>query len=103
MIIFYDFKRLTVDKPPNPQYIGCFPIKCKLLRQAKEICCLRLDQQCEHRLQLIKTSDYIWHNKCIILAAEHATNGLFNFLLPLRAKARSTNRIKPIILLLSNK
>ncbi len=92
-----------IAKPAYPQHIGCFPIKCKLLKESKEICCLRLDQQCEHRLNIIKMSDYIWHNKCIILAAEQATNGLFNFLLPLRAKARSTNRIKPIILLLSNK
>ena len=94
---------ITIEKPHYPKYIGSFPIKCKLLKQAKEICCLRLDEVCEHRAHIIKTSDYIWHNKCIILAAEQATNGLFNFLLPLRAKARSTSRFKPIVLLLRNK
>ena len=39
------------------------------------------------------------HNKCIIVAVEMETNGLFNFLLPLRAKTRSTDQMRPIILL----
>ena len=92
--------RIIVDKPPDPLYIGCFPIKCKLLKKPKDICCLRLDQECEHRIHLIKLSDYVWHNKCIIVAAESATNGLFNFLLPLRGTGRLTSRFRPIVLLL---
>lgn len=100
---FHNLFRLKIDKPQNLSYIGCFPTECKLLKTPHEICCMDLLNQCEHRKNIIKTSDYIWHNKCIILAAEHATNGLFNFLLPLRAKVRSTTRMKPIILLLSNK
>lgn len=101
LIYDIDDSELVIQKPQYPQYIGCFPIKCKLLKKPKEICCLRLDLGCAHRGNTEKTSgNYIWHNKCIILAAERATNGLFNFLLPLRAKSRSTYRIKPIILLL---
>ncbi len=78
-------------------------MKCKLLKNPPNICCMNLNITCEHRKYIIKTSDYKWHNKCIIVATEYATNGLFNFLLPLRAKARSTIRMKPIILLLQNK
>ena len=96
------FGSIVIDKPTCPRNIDCFPVKCKLLKEAKPICCLRLDQDCEHRRDLIKTSDYIWHNKCIILAAEDATNGLFDFVMPLRSKATATYLIKPIILLLRN-
>jgi hypothetical protein len=94
---------LVIDVPQNPIHIGSFQTKCKLLKNSIHICCMNLNIKCEHRHNVIKTSDYKWHNKCIIVAAENATNGLFNFLLPLRAKARSTLRLKPIVLLLLNK
>lgn len=52
--------------------------------------------------KVTKGSDYSWRNKCILIVAEYATNGLFNFFLPLRAQARSNMFIKPIVMLLEN-
>ena len=100
MLIFF---RLIIDRPANPATLRYFETKCKLLKTPQNICCMNIESTCEHKKFQIKTSDYRWHNKCIIVASENATNGLFNFLLPLRAKTRSTVHLKPIILLLKNK
>jgi potassium channel subfamily T protein 1 len=96
---------LKIGIPYHP--IGCSPTKCKLLKSPEKICCLQLHGSCEHVHSKYKDwletpNEYKWNYKCIILAAEQATNGLFNFILPLRSKARSTARLKPIILLLKN-
>jgi len=37
-----------------------------------------------------------------LVVAEFATNGLFNFILPLRAHVRSNMFLKPIVMLLEN-
>jgi hypothetical protein len=75
---------------------------CKLLRLPKPLCCLELTGDCAHKHHA-HASDYKWRNKCIILAAESATSGLINFILPLRSKARSTRYLRPIVLLLDKK
>jgi hypothetical protein len=92
-------KSLIVGRPPNPLYIGCNLTLCKLLKQPNPFCCIELNRECEHK-QIVQASDYRWKNKCIIVVAEHATNGLFNFILPLRAQVRSNKFLKPIVLLL---
>jgi hypothetical protein len=95
----FNFSRLTIGKPPYPLYIGCLPPLCKLFKVPKPICCLELDKTCSHKSHT-QAADYQWRNKCVIIAAESARNGLFNFILPLRAKVRSEKQMKPIVLLL---
>ncbi|CAF1054179.1 unnamed protein product, partial [Brachionus calyciflorus] len=99
---------LTIGRPPNPLYIGCSPTLCKLLKTPNHLCCLELNRECSHKT-CVQASDYKWKNKCILVknkcilvVAEYATNGLFNFILPLRAQVRSTMFLKPIVLLLEN-
>jgi potassium channel subfamily T member 1 len=92
---------LIISKPPNPLFLGCFATTCKINKIPKPLCCLELDNKCEHRKNEIYFNK--WKNKSIILAADDATNGLFNFIVPLRAKVRSTAHLKPIVLLLKNR
>lgn len=75
---------------------------CKLLKNITSLCCLELNRECEHKI-LTHASEYKWRNKPIIIAADNATNGLFNFILPLRAQVRSTMFLRPIVLLLQNR
>ena len=95
-------KRLIVAKPPNLLYIGCCPPPCKVLKHPRNLCCLELNRECKNKTHS-QAFDYQWNNKCIIIAAENANNGLFNFILPLRARVRSTMFLKPIVLLLENR
>ncbi len=61
-----------------------------------------MQQACEHCLH--KTaSEYQWKNPATILAADHASNGLYNFIVPLRAHFRPAHRLCPIVLLLKTK
>ena len=46
---------------------------------------------------------YGFKNKLIIVSAETAGNGLYNFIVPLRAYYRSRKELNPIVLLLDNK
>lgn len=101
IIVYEFFYSLIVGKPPNPLYIGCNPTLCKLLKVPNHICCLELNRECEHKTNA-QASDYKWRNKCILVVAECATNGLFNFILPLRAQVRSVMFLRPIVLLLEN-
>ncbi|TKS84814.1 Potassium channel subfamily T member 1 KCa4.1 [Collichthys lucidus] len=71
--------------PPNSPYIGSSPTLCHLLAEKAPFCCLRLDQ-----------------NKLIIVSAETAGNGLYNFIVPLRAYYRPRKELNPIVLLLDN-
>ncbi|KAF3820928.1 hypothetical protein GH733_011081 [Mirounga leonina] len=71
--------------PPNSPYIGSSPTLCHLLPVKAPFCCLRLDK-----------------NKLIIVSAETAGNGLYNFIVPLRAYYRSRKELNPIVLLLDN-
>lgn len=45
---------------------------------------------------------YDLKNKLIIVSAEAAGNGLYNFILPLRASYRTQNELYPIVLLLEH-
>ncbi|ETN67848.1 sodium-and chloride-activated ATP-sensitive potassium channel [Anopheles darlingi] len=47
--------------------------------------------------------EYQWQNKTIILAADYASNGIYNFIIPLRAHFRSKTSLNPIILLLERR
>lgn len=92
---------LIIGKPPCPLFIGCLPPLCKLLKIPNQVCCLQLDKSCLHKPHT-HAFEYKWRNKCVIIAAEDAKNGIFNFILPLRAKIRSDKFLKPIVLLFEN-
>jgi potassium channel subfamily T protein 1 len=63
---------------------------------------LQLAQVCEH-CSYRNARDYQWQNKTIILAADYASNGIYNFIIPLRAHFRSKTSLNPIILLLERR
>uniref|UniRef100_A0A673KIZ7 Potassium channel, subfamily T, member 1 n=1 Tax=Sinocyclocheilus rhinocerous TaxID=307959 RepID=A0A673KIZ7_9TELE len=87
--------------PPNSPYIGSSPTLCHLLHQKAHFCCLRLDQSCEH-VSFEDAKAYGFQNKLIIVSAETAGNGLYNFIVPLRAYYRPRRELNPIVLLLDN-
>ncbi|XP_069097743.1 potassium channel subfamily T member 1 isoform X2 [Pleurodeles waltl] len=87
--------------PPNSPYIGSSPTLCHLLPTKAPPCCLRLDQACRHNSS-VDAKAYGFKNKLIIVSAETAGNGLYNFIVPLRAYYRSRKELNPIVLLLDN-
>ncbi|GCB72713.1 hypothetical protein scyTo_0002142, partial [Scyliorhinus torazame] len=87
--------------PPNSPYIGSSPTLCHLLPEKVPFCCLRLDKGCQHNYYE-DAKAYGFRNKLIIVSAETAGNGLYNFIVPLRAYYRPKKELNPIILLLDN-
>ncbi|XP_056874168.1 potassium channel subfamily T member 2 isoform X1 [Takifugu flavidus] len=87
--------------PPNSPYIGSSPTLCHLLVEKAPFCCLRLDQGCRHN-SFEDAKAYGFKNKLIIVSAETAGNGLYNFIVPLRAYYRPRKELNPIVLLLDN-
>ncbi|XP_065140412.1 potassium channel subfamily T member 1 isoform X5 [Paramisgurnus dabryanus] len=87
--------------PPNSPYIGSSPTLCHLLHQKAPFCCLRLDKGCRHN-SFEDAKAYGFKNKLIIVSAETAGNGLYNFIVPLRAYYRPRKELNPIVLLLDN-
>lgn len=83
-------------------YIGVSPTLCYLLQRKKPPCCLQLIQACEH-CSFKNARQYNWPNRCIILASDFASNGIYNFLVPLRAHFHNPNELRPIVLLLERK
>uniref|UniRef100_A0A8C6WVI1 Si:dkey-21e5.1 n=1 Tax=Neogobius melanostomus TaxID=47308 RepID=A0A8C6WVI1_9GOBI len=83
--------------PPNSPYIGSSPTLCHLLPQKAPFCCLRLDKGCTHN-SFEDAKAYGFKNKLIIVSAETAGNGLYNFIVPLRAYYRSRKELNPIVL-----
>ncbi|XP_064310817.1 potassium channel subfamily T member 2 isoform X6 [Phalacrocorax carbo] len=87
--------------PPYSPYIGSSPTFCHLLHEKVPFCCLRLDKGCQHNYYE-DAKAYGFKNKLIIVAAETAGNGLYNFIVPLRAYYRPRKELNPIVLLLDN-
>ncbi|XP_062062834.1 potassium channel subfamily T member 1 isoform X2 [Lepus europaeus] len=87
--------------PPNSPYIGSSPTLCHLLPVKAPFCCLRLDKGCKHN-SFEDAKAYGFKNKLIIVSAETAGNGLYNFIVPLRAYYRPRRELNPIVLLLDN-
>ncbi|XP_036133321.1 potassium channel subfamily T member 2 isoform X1 [Molossus molossus] len=87
--------------PPYSPYIGSSPTLCHLLHEKVPFCCLRLDKSCQHNYYE-DAKAYGFKNKLIIVAAETAGNGLYNFIVPLRAYYRPKKELNPIVLLLDN-
>ncbi|XP_043493016.1 potassium channel subfamily T member 2 isoform X11 [Polistes fuscatus] len=96
------FKGIVKGFPPVSPFIGVSPTLCYLLKEKKPLCCLQLAQVCEH-CTYRNAKEYNWQNKTIILAADYASNGIYNFIIPLRAHFRSKTSLNPIILLLERR
>ncbi|XP_034145663.1 potassium channel subfamily T member 2 isoform X3 [Esox lucius] len=88
--------------PPNLPYIGSSATLCHLLKDKVPFCCLRLEKGCQHN-NFEDAKAYSFKNKPIIVSAETAGNGLYNFIVPLRASYRLRKDLNPIVLLLDNK
>ena len=56
-------------------------------------------QDCSH-CKYKNTNDERWTHQLIILAAEQACNGIYNFIVPLRSQFIGMKSLCPIILLL---
>ncbi|PZC80045.1 hypothetical protein B5X24_HaOG215514 [Helicoverpa armigera] len=97
-----DYMRIVKGFPPVSPFIGVSPTLCYLLKEKKPLCCLQLAQVCEH-CAYRNAKEYQWQNKTIILAADYASNGIYNFIIPLRAHFRSKTSLNPIILLLERR
>uniref|UniRef100_A0A8C0G9V6 RCK N-terminal domain-containing protein n=1 Tax=Chelonoidis abingdonii TaxID=106734 RepID=A0A8C0G9V6_CHEAB len=87
--------------PTNSPYIGSSPTLCHLVQEKIPFCCLRLDKSCHH-YPYEDARAYRFQNKLIIVSAERAANGLYNFIVPLRAYYRPRKELSPIVLLLEN-
>uniref|UniRef100_A0AAR2LE25 Potassium sodium-activated channel subfamily T member 2b n=1 Tax=Pygocentrus nattereri TaxID=42514 RepID=A0AAR2LE25_PYGNA len=87
--------------PLNSPYIGSSPALCHLLQEKMPFCCLRLDKACHH-MPYEDARSYGFKNKLIIVSAESAGNGLYNFIVPLRAYYRPRKELNPIVLLLES-
>ncbi|RXG51745.1 Potassium channel subfamily T member 2 [Armadillidium vulgare] len=66
--------------PPVSPYIGVSPTLCYLLKEKKPLCCLQLAQVCEH-CSYRSAKEYNWQNRAVILAADFASNGIYNFII----------------------
>ena len=61
-----------------------------------------LFKACKH-VSFKTANEYPWSNECIILGAQNASDGIYNFLQILRAHHLKLNQIRPIVLLLEDK
>ncbi|RWS23032.1 potassium channel subfamily T member 2-like protein [Leptotrombidium deliense] len=96
---YYFVIRIVKGFPPCSPYVGVSPTLCYLLREKKPCCCLQLSASCDHNT-FTSIKDYNWSNKCIILATDFASNGIYNFIVPQRAYFHSPQSLRPIVLLL---
>uniref|UniRef100_A0A8C7XCU3 Potassium sodium-activated channel subfamily T member 2b n=1 Tax=Oryzias sinensis TaxID=183150 RepID=A0A8C7XCU3_9TELE len=87
--------------PLNSPYIGSSPTLCHLLQEKMPFCCLRMDKACHH-IPFEDARSYGFKTKLIIVSAESAGNGLYNFIVPLRAYYRPRKELNPIVLLLES-
>ncbi|XP_033729802.1 potassium channel subfamily T member 2-like isoform X2 [Pecten maximus] len=87
--------------PPITPYVGTSPTLCHLMKEKRPLCCLQLANACKH-CSYKTTKEYNWNNRAIILAADFASNGIYNFVVPLRSHARPKSSLNPIVLLLGN-
>ncbi|XP_071820136.1 potassium channel subfamily T member 2-like isoform X3 [Apostichopus japonicus] len=92
----------TKGLPPITPYIGYSPSYCHLLSKPKNICCLELDQPCEHS-SWRHAAEYNWPNNNIILAAEYASVAMVDFVVPLRTHWRPKHSLKPIVIIIEKR
>ncbi|KAL3891869.1 hypothetical protein ACJMK2_004113 [Sinanodonta woodiana] len=85
--------------PPVTLYLGSKRTTCYLMRECRPDCCLEWAKDCEH-CKYKNANNARWHQNLIILATEHANNGIYNFIVPLRSEFLRVRTLSPIILLL---
>ncbi|KAL3891793.1 hypothetical protein ACJMK2_004040 [Sinanodonta woodiana] len=85
--------------PPVTLYVGSKKTTCYLMKDRRPKCCLEWAKNCEH-CKYKNANDERWHRNLIILATEHANNGIYNFIVPLRSEFLRMRTLSPIILLL---
>ncbi|ELU15404.1 hypothetical protein CAPTEDRAFT_224554 [Capitella teleta] len=88
--------------PPTTPYVGTSPTLCHLMKEKRTECCIQLAHACDH-CSHTHAKDYHWRNRAIIVAADYASNGLYNFIVPLRSHACPKSSLNPIVLLLEKK
>ncbi|KAK7502655.1 hypothetical protein BaRGS_00006230 [Batillaria attramentaria] len=94
-----DFPEYVRGFPPITPYIGTSPTLSHLMREKRPLCCLQLAFECCHN-HCENAKDYNWPNPTIIIAADYASSGIYNFIVPLRSHARPKKSLNPIVLLL---
>ncbi|RWS11617.1 potassium channel subfamily T member 2-like protein, partial [Dinothrombium tinctorium] len=97
-----EYLEIVKGFPPVSPFIGVSPTLCYLFKEKKPSCCLQLSKSCEH-CEHQSARDYNWSTPCIILAADFASNGIYNFIVPLRAHFHSPQSLRPIVLLLEKR
>ncbi|KAK3602530.1 hypothetical protein CHS0354_003782 [Potamilus streckersoni] len=85
--------------PPVTPYVGTSPTLCHLMKEKRPICCLQLTEACAH-CSYKTAKEYNWQTRAVIVAADNASNGLYNFIVPLRSHARPKPSLSPVVLLL---
>ncbi|XP_059171970.1 potassium channel subfamily T member 2-like [Physella acuta] len=95
-----DFPEYVRGFPPVTPYVGTSPTLCHLMKEKRPLCCLQVATQCSH-CHHKNAREYNWPNPAIIVAADYASSGLYNFIVPLRSHARPKKSINPIVLLFS--
>ncbi|KAI1290456.1 Potassium channel subfamily T member 1 [Halotydeus destructor] len=88
--------------PPVSPYVGVSQTLCYLVKSKKQPCCLILSTPCDHCPHR-NVREYNFSNRCIILAADYASNAIYNFIVPLRAHFHGHRSLRPIILLLERR
>ncbi|KAH3877237.1 hypothetical protein DPMN_001099, partial [Dreissena polymorpha] len=101
---FLDMDQDEFITGPSPVtlYVGSKRAICHLMREQRPLCCLEWGLNCSH-CAYKNTNDQRWTNQLIILSAEKACNGIYNFIVPLRSQFIGMKSLCPIILLLGEK
>ncbi|KAH9513975.1 potassium channel, sub T, member 2 [Bulinus truncatus] len=93
---------LITDLPPVTFSSGFGKTVCHVRKNPRPLCCLEWGTDCKH-CSYKRASDPRWQNHLVILLAEHASGGIFNFIIPLRSAFIGLHAISPIVLLLEDK
>ncbi|GFR84571.1 potassium channel subfamily T member 1 [Elysia marginata] len=91
--------KLTTGPPPVTIYSGSRRTTCHIMTEPRNICCIQWGQDCDH-CTYKNARDERWGHQLIILAAEHASTGIFNFIVPLRSSFIGIHGLSPIVMLL---
>ncbi|XP_070208431.1 potassium channel subfamily T member 2-like isoform X2 [Littorina saxatilis] len=92
-------EKLTTGPPPVTIYMGSQRAVCHKMRESRPFCCLEWGTDCEHCMYK-NANDERWHHQLIIVAAQKASSGIHNFVVPLRSSFIAINGLSPIVLLL---
>ncbi|XP_055894964.1 potassium channel subfamily T member 2-like isoform X1 [Biomphalaria glabrata] len=94
-----DQHRLTIDIPPVTMSSGFGKTNCHIRLEPRSLCCLEWGKDCPHCAYKNATR---WQNQLVILLAEHASGGIFNFIIPLRSASIDPHALSPIVLFLED-